>query len=128
MIHFAMAKISRKLEQLAVVSFLSGFKEFASKDKIEIAHRGNYLNTLAKLGMAPQQAKGIILGLTPANYYKGIGTGERDKEEICEFGVCVGEEDVYIKLLINREQEKAFCFSFHIAEREISYPFAGDVG
>ena len=70
MIHSAMVKISGELERIAVVSFLSDFKEFASKDKIEIAIRGNYLNTLAKLGMVPQQAKEIILGLTPANYYK----------------------------------------------------------
>ena len=75
-----------------------------------------------------QQAKEIILGLTPANYYKGMGQGERDNEEVCEFGVCLGEEDIYIKLLINRQQEKAFCFSFHIADRDINYPFADDVG
>lgn len=128
MIHFATVKISGELERIAVVCFLSGFKEFASKDKIEIAIRGNYLNTLAKLGMVPQQAKEIILGLTPVNYYKGMGQGERDNEEVCEFGVCLGEEDIYIKLLINRQQEKAFCFSFHIADRDINYPFADDVG
>ena len=128
MIHFAMVKISGKLERLAVVSFLSDFKEFASKDKIEIASRDNYLNTLAKLGMAQQEAKEIILGLTPANYYKGMGQGERDNEEVCEFGVCRGGRNIYIKLLMNRKQEKAFCFSFHIAEREINYPFADDVG
>ena len=128
MIHFAMVKISGKLERLAVVSFLSDFKQFASKDKIEIASRDNYLNTLAKLGMAQQEAKEIILGLTPANYYKGMGQGERDNEEVCEFGVCRGGRNIYIKLLVNRKQEKAFCFSFHIAEREINYPFADDVG
>jgi len=128
MIHFGMEKVTEKLDYLAVVSFLKAFKEFATKDKIEVAQRGNYLNTLAKLGINSQHAKEIILGLTPTNYDKGIGLGERDSEELCEFGTYVEESEIYIKLLINRRQEKAFCFSFHIAEREIAYPFAEDVG
>jgi len=127
MIHCDMAKFTTNLENALVVDFLLRFKAFASRDGLVIFQRKNYLKTLAELGMMPSESRKIIVGLTPAAYYKGVGPGERADEEVCEFGVLIGGIEVYIKLLIDTKREKAICFSFHAAERKILYPFAEDV-
>jgi len=128
MIHFDMVTIVEKLDRMAVTSFLRQFKIYATNRKIAVFERVNYLQTLARLGILHSDAIEIILGLTPQNYYKGLGPGDRDNEQICEFGARVEEEEIYIKLLMDTKNERACCFSFHIAGREITYPFADDVG
>lgn len=115
-------------EHIAVVAFLTRFKTLVSKYGLVIFMRKNYKETLAKLGILPSQAKNAILSLTIDDYYKGIGTAERNGEEVCEFGTPLLDAEIYIKLIIDTVHEKAICCSFHIAEREISYPFADDVG
>ncbi|MCK5827858.1 type II toxin-antitoxin system MqsR family toxin [Candidatus Bipolaricaulota bacterium] len=113
---------------MAVVAFLTRFKTLASKHGLVVFMRTNYKDTLAKLGILPSQAEDAILSLTISDYYKNVGTAERDGEEICEFGIPLLDEEIYIKLIVDTVHEKAICCSFHIAEREISYPFADDVG
>ena len=128
LIHCGMVSIVAKLERLAVACFLREFKAFAAKNGLGIFERRNYMQTLAGLGILPNDAKEIILDLTPENYYKGLGAGTRENEQICEFGTWVGEDEIYIKLLMDTGDERAFCFSFHKAERAIAYPFADTVG
>lgn len=69
----------------------------------------------------------MILGLSVANYYKGLGPGERNGEEAGEFGLIYNGRELYIKLIIDNVHERAICCSFHVPEREIQYPFAEDV-
>jgi len=111
-----------------VVSFLSRFKAFASKNGLVVFQRQDYKETLTELAIHPSQAKERILGLTVENYYKGLGPGERDGEEACEFGLVDNGRELYIKLIIDNTHERAICCSFHFPEREIKYPFAEDVG
>jgi len=124
MIQSNMTSVARRLTRMAVADFLKRFKQYAEKDGMVVFARSEYVSTLAALGILPRDAEEIILGLVPADYYQGIGPGNRDREEICEFGTHIGDQEIYIKLLLDNEHEKACCFSFHEAEREITYPFA----
>ena len=108
--------------------FLSRFKALASKKGLVVFHRQNYKETLTELGIHPSQAKEMILGLTIENYYKGLGPGERDGEEICELGLIDNGRELYIKLIIDNKNEQAICCSFHFPEREMEYPYASEVG
>jgi len=128
MIHCAMALLGEKLERPAVVLFLTRFKAMASEDELVVFARDKYMETLAELGMLPSQAEEAILSLTIENYYKGLGPGDREGEEVCEFGMMIEEKEIYIKLLTNSKHKNACCFSFHTAERPITYPYAGDPG
>lgn len=127
MIHCGVVSIVSRLEWLAVACFLREFKTLATRNGIVVFERTNYLRTLASLGILPSDAREIILSLTPEDYYKGLGSGDRENEQVCEFGTQVGEEEVYIKLLMDTKSERAFCFSFHRAERAIAHPFADTV-
>jgi hypothetical protein len=106
------------------VDFLSRFKAFASEHGLSVFERENYKTTLNELGILPSQAREVILGLTIENYYKGIGLGDRDGEEVCEFGTFQSDRELYIKLIIDNLHHQAICFSFHFAERDIVHPFA----
>ncbi len=124
MIQSGVQEPGKDIERVWVVAFLMRFKALASADRMVVFQRKNYIETLGALGILPHQAEEAILGLTFENYYKGAGAGERDGEEVCEFGARVAGEEVYIKLIIDRAHSKAICCSFHVAEREIGYPFA----
>lgn len=124
-----MTKIVAELDRMAIVDFLSRFKAIASEHGLTVLERKNHKTTLTELGILPSQAREAILGLTIENYYKGIGLGDRDGEEVCEFGTFLAGRELYIKLMIDNLHHKAICFSFHFAERDIVHPFAnGDVG
>ena len=128
MIDFGVITPREGQERVAVVGFLSQFKTFASKHNLVVFVRAPYKETLTELGILPSQAEDTILGLTVGNYYRGIGAAERVGEEVCEFGTTLADKEIYIKLILDTVHKKAICCSFHIAERKISYPFAGDVG
>ena len=126
MIQSGVRKLDEVIEQAWVVEFLMRFKALASKDRIVVFQRKDHIETLGALGILPHQAEETILGLTLEDYYKGAGESERDGEEVCEFGARVAGEEIYIKLIIDTARSKAICCSFHVAERQISYPFAQD--
>ena len=117
-------QLGEAVEQAWVVGFLTRFKEFASSNGIVVFRRKDYVETLGELGILPHQAEEIILGLTLENYYRGAGEGEREGEEVCEFGVVAAGREIYTKLIIDTARSKAVCCSFHIAEKKITYPFA----
>ena len=128
LIDYGVTDREERTRQRNVVSFLSRFKAFASKNGLVVFHRQDYKETLTELAIHPRQAREMILGLTVANYYKGLGPGERNGEEVGEFGLIDNGRELYIKLIIDNVHERAICCSFHFPEREIHYPFAEDVG
>ncbi len=128
MIDFDVTERESSSNRREVVSFLTRSKTFASKNDLVVFQRQDYKETLTELAINPSQAKEMILGLTVENYYKGLGPGERDGEEVCELGLVDNGRELYIKLMIDNTNERAICCSFHFPKREIEYPFAEDVG
>ena len=113
----------RDAQPWKVKLFLFQFKEFAQKT-FSFAKRDESLDTIARLGITIQQAKEEILGLTYENYYRGpIPDKDRKGEEFWEFGKTICGEHVFIKLKAKSKHGVAICFSFHIPEEKIEYPY-----
>jgi len=113
----------RDAEPWQVTLFLFQFKEFAQKN-LSFAERDKSLDTIARLGITPKQAKEEILGLTYEDYYRGpIPDKDRKGEEFWEFGKTIFEEQVFIKLKTKSKHGMSICFSFHIPQEKIEYPY-----
>lgn len=114
----------RDAQPWQVTLFLSQFKEFAQR-KFSFAERDKSRNTIARLGITIKQAKNEILGLTYENYYRGPipDTNPKKGGEYWEFGKLICGQEIFIKLKTVSEYNAAICFSFHISERKIEYPF-----
>ena len=110
-------------EKYQITLFLFQFKEFA-QNNFEFAERDKSLDTIARLGITIKQAKKEILGLTYEDYYKGpILDKDRKGEEFWEFGKTISGEQVFIKLKAVSKHGVAICFSFHIPDETIEYPY-----
>ncbi len=110
-------------EQYKISLFLHLFKEFASCS-FQFVPRKKNLDSLAQLGITIQQAKGIIMGLTYRNYYRGpLRDRMLPEEEIWEFGTDLGDMELYIKIKVNTPQKMGICLSFHRAEKDMTYPY-----
>ena len=114
----------RDVERWKVTLFLSQFKEFAQKN-FSFAERDKSLDTIARLGITIHQAKDEVLGLTYEDYYRGPipDTDSKKGGEYWEFGKLICGQEIFIKLKTVSEYGAAICFSFHIPERQIEYPF-----
>ena len=113
----------RDVEQWKVTLFLSQFKEFA-QNVFSFYPRQESLDTITRLGITIPQAKNEILGLTYEDYYRGpITDRDRKGEEFWEFGKTICGEQVFIKLKTVSKHSVAICFSFHIPQEEIEYPY-----
>ena len=108
-----------------VTLFLFQFKEFA-QNNFKFVEREKCLDTIARLGITIKQAKDEILGLTHEDYYRGpiSDTGPRGGK-YWEFGKTICGEQVFIKLKTVSEYGVAICFSFHIPDKTIEYPYKG---
>ena len=113
----------RNVQPSQVTLFLVQFKEFA-QNKFTFAERDKSRDTIARLGITVPQAKQEILGLTYEDYYRGPipDTGPKGGE-YWEFGKTISGEQIFIKLKAVSKYRVAVCFSFHIPEEEIEYPF-----
>lgn len=113
----------RDAEPWQVTLFLFQFKEFAQK-KLSFAERDKTLDTIAQLGITIPQAKEEILGLTYEDYYRGPipDTGPKGGE-YWEFGKIICSQEIFLKLKTVSKYRVAVCFSFHIPERQIEYPY-----
>ena len=108
-----------------VTLFLVLFKEFA-QNNFKFAEREKGLDTIARLGITIPQAKEEILGLTYQDYYRGpIPDKDRKGEEFWEFGKAISGEEIFIKLKTESKHGVAICFSFHIPDKTIEYPYKG---
>ena len=113
----------RDAEQWKVTLFLFEFKNFAQKN-FSFAERDKSLDTIARLGITVLQAKDEILGLTYKNYYRGpIPDTDPRRGEYWEFGKIICGQEIFIKLKTVSKFGVAKCFSFHIPEETIEYPY-----
>jgi hypothetical protein len=107
-----------------VTLFLFQFKEFA-QNTFSFYLREESLDTMARLGITVPQVKNEILGLTYQDYYRGpiSDTDSKKGGEYWEFGKLICGQEIFIKLKTISEFSAAICFSFHIPEKQIEYPF-----
>jgi len=114
----------RDAEPWQVTLFLFQFKEF-TRNAFSFYPRKESLDTIARLGITIPQAKEEILGLTYEDYYRGPipDTDAKKGGEYWEFGKLICGQEIFIKLKTVTEYGVAICFSFHIPERQIKYPF-----
>jgi hypothetical protein len=113
----------RDAEPWQVTLFLFQFKEFA-QNKFTFAEREKSRDTIARLGITHKQVKEEILGLTYKDYYRGpiVDTGPKGGK-YWEFGKLIRGQEIFIKLKTVSEYGVAICFSFHIPDEKIEYPF-----
>jgi len=108
-----------------VTLFLMLFKEFAESN-FKFVERDKSLDSIARLGITPKQAKEEIMGLTYEDYCKGplpdVGT---KGGELWEFGKTIEGKEIFIRLKVVLQHKMAKCQSFHIAERALQYPYKG---
>jgi len=103
--------------------FLFQFKEFA-QNNFKFVERGKSLDSLARLGITVKQAKEEIMGLTVEDYYRGPIPDKGPKGgEYWEFGKTICEQEVFIKLKTVSKHGVAICFSFHMPDETIEYPY-----
>ena len=108
-----------------VTLFLFRFKEFA-QNVFSFYPRKESLDTIAYLGITIPQAKQEILGLTYQDYYRGpIPDKDRKGEKFWEFGKIICGQEIFIKLKTVSKHSVAVCFSFHIPDETIEYPYKG---
>lgn len=126
-----MGSLGDKLERELVVSFLKRMKALAHKGRLHFTNREENNRSLAYLGIKYQHAREIVLNLSVKDYAHGVGIEtEHENEEKCVFGVYVDGELVYIKLVIDNDDDRVKCISFHIAKWDMSRKFheGGDPG
>ena len=110
-------------QQWQVTLFLMLFKEL-SQNAFTFAERKKSLDTMAHLGITIKQAKEEILGLTYQDYYRGpIPDTSSKGGEYWEFGKTICGGQVFIKLKADSKHGVAICFSFHIPDKTIEYPY-----
>jgi len=103
--------------------FLFQFKEFAQKT-FTFSPRDKSMDAIARLGITIPQAKQEILGLTYEDYYRGpIPDKDHKGEEFWEFGKTICGQEIFIKLKTVSKHSVAVCFSFHIPDETIEYPY-----
>ena len=113
----------RDAQPWQVTLFLFQFKEFA-QNVFSFYPREESLDCLARLGIPVQQAKVEIMGLTDEDYYRGpIPDTDHKGEEFWEFGKAICGQEIFIKLKTVSEYSVAICFSFHIPDKTIEYPY-----
>lgn len=85
--------------------------------------REKNIETLAALGLLPEDVFQILLELTPQNYYRGPSRDYDTDETDCiwEFGMTIEQRKIYIKLKLTDDHVKDI--SFHFAEKEMTFPF-----
>ncbi len=80
---------------------------------------------LLAIEMSATERERIIEQLGVENYYRGPrDDGIVASWQYWEFGKRVKGHELYIKLSLGLPEGAVFCYSFHPAERNISYPYA----
>jgi len=101
------------------------FKEFA-QNNFKFVEREKCLDSIARLGIIPKQAKQEIMELTYEDYCRGpvADTGPKGGE-LWEFGKTIVGKEIFIRLKVVLQHKMAKCQSFHIAEKPLQYPYKG---
>lgn len=86
--------------------------------------RGKNQQTLHDLEISPAKRKEIIGSLKAEDYSQGpLDEKMHGILPMWVFGKQVKKKEVYIKLSMGGENNRAVCISFHIAEHPLNYPF-----
>lgn len=117
-----------------VAAFLTEFKKKAIYLPTPIKYyddRGKNKQALLDLEINANQRDEYVLGLTPEDYCEGPDKNKLNSSfnDVWMFGIFIKKKStkevlpVYIKIFItNRDNGPNFCISFHVAERELSFP------
>lgn len=108
----------------AIVEFLLRCKNYISQGRFEFVPRSKSMRALTALGWSVEDVERVILELEPSNYAKGPEP-DRDTNrpgDVYIFGVYENGTELYIKLKCD-DQRGCVCFSFHEAQRPLTYPF-----
>jgi hypothetical protein len=108
-----------------VEHFLREFKRIWNGTVIDRRNEDND-DTLALLGITPNQRADEVRKLTYKNYSRGPKPDHSGSSgDIWEFGTRVRKKEVYIKLKIYtiRGKKRSKCISFHIAKWPVRYQF-----
>ena len=121
-----MDEISEEELHKYVRQFLDEFKALISEHGLHVKERLINKESLLELGLTGKQREEIILSLSVLDYSSGPIKDEYNPGNYWVFGKQIDSAEVYIKLKIAGQPsaEHAVCFSFHRAERTLSYPFA----
>lgn len=86
--------------------------------------RGKNQQTLHDLEISPARRKEIITGLKVVDYSEGpLEEKMHGILPMWIFGKEVKGREIYIKISMGLENNKAVCISFHIAEYPMNYQF-----
>ena len=86
--------------------------------------RGKNAQTLLDLEITPNKRKEIISKLEVTDYSQGpIEEILYGGSDMWVFGKKVKKKEVYIKITMGSQNNKTICISFHIAEKQMTYPF-----
>ena len=115
--------VREKVTRALIADFLKRFKGIAVDDRVIFVDRESWKATLTWLGITPRQATEVVMALKVSDYFKGIPFTEDPRgKETCEFGCTVLNQEVYVKLQIDKKRNRAICISFHIPKWPMEYP------
>lgn len=108
-----------------VQQFLNDFKTKLEIFDIIFTNRDKNQQALLELEITPDERKNYIKSLKAEDYFNGPteDTFNPVMPHYWEFGINVKGKEVYVKINMGTENNEVICLSFHIAEREIKYPF-----
>ena len=82
------------------------------------------MSTIGALEILPIERTRIINELCVEDYSQGPMTDTLNKgSDMWVFGKNVKGKEIYIKVTMGPPNSNAVCISFHIAEKQMSYPF-----
>ena len=111
--------------QKDIERFLNDFKQKFKIFGVFFINRDKNEQALLDLEITSKQREEFLLNLKPEDYLSGPFTDAYDPDSPpnYEFGITVKNKEVYIKINMGKPEKSVMCISFHIAEREMKYPF-----
>ena len=114
----------KRSEKREIEHFLEEFKVKLKTFDIFFLNRDKNEQTLYDLEITPKQRIEYLNKLKAEDYYKGPVEDKYDPESLpfWEFGIKINNKEVFIKISLWKNK-KVLCISFHIAEKEMHYPY-----
>ena len=86
--------------------------------------RDKNIHSLLKLEISSLQRKDILAALRAEDYSEGpLPDTLHQISEMWVFGRKLKKQEIYIKISMGRSGSQTICISFHIAEKDMNYPF-----
>ena len=111
-----------------ILNFLKDFKELMGQGQGYYFVKEHHKNvqTLRDLGITARIRDEIILSVAMEDYSSGPNPDEYHPGYYWIFGKNIDSIEIYIKLKIvtfNNGNDRAVCYSFHLSEHPLNYPF-----